>query len=79
MNVIALMPPLSLIKLLCSSVPNYTNNFFINTNFMIGNLFVVLYLLCRQPYHPAAQDRLPTEAKQSWAGQYLDGRPPGKN
>ncbi len=45
MNVIALMPPLSLIKLLCSSVPNYTNYFLINTNFMIGNLFVVLYLL----------------------------------
>ncbi len=22
---------------------------------------------CRQPYHPAAQDRLPTEAKQGWA------------
>ncbi len=32
----------------------------------------------RQPYHPAGQDRLPTEAKQGWAGQYLDGRPPGK-
>ncbi len=32
----------------------------------------------RQPYHPTAQDRLPTEAKQGWAGQYLDGRPPGK-
>ncbi len=31
-----------------------------------------------QPYHPAAQDQLPTEAKQGWAGQYLDGRPPGK-
>ncbi len=30
------------------------------------------------PYHPAAQDRLPTEAKQGWAGQYLDGRPPEK-
>ncbi len=45
MNVIALMPPLSLIKLLCSSMPNSTNIFFINTNFMIGNLFVVLYLL----------------------------------
>ncbi len=28
-----------------------------------------------QPYHPAAQDRLLTEAKQGWAGQYLDGRP----
>ncbi len=35
--------------------------------------------MARQPYHPAAQDRLPTEAKQGWAaGQYLDGRPPGK-
>ncbi len=32
----------------------------------------------QQPCHPAAQDRLPTEAKQGWAGQYLDGRPPGK-
>ncbi len=32
----------------------------------------------RQPYHPAAQDWLPTEANQGWAGQYLDGRPPGK-
>ncbi len=31
-----------------------------------------------QPYHPAAQDWLPIEAKQDWAGQYLDGRPPGK-
>ncbi len=31
----------------------------------------------QQPYHPAAQDRLPTEAKQGWAGQYLDERPPG--
>ncbi len=28
--------------------------------------------------NPAAQDRLPTEAKQGWAGQHLDGRPPGK-
>ncbi len=33
---------------------------------------------CLQPYHPVAQDWLPTEAKQGWAGQYLDGRPPGK-
>ncbi len=32
----------------------------------------------RQPYPPADQDWLPTEAKQGWAGQYLDGRPPGK-
>ncbi len=38
----------------------------------------VTYICCRQPYHPAAEDRLPTEAKQGWAGQYLDGRPPGK-
>ncbi len=34
--------------------------------------------LCKQPYHSAAQDWLPTEAKQGWAGQYLDGRAPGK-
>ncbi len=51
---IALMPPLSLIKhlkmyvqatfvsLLCQIIQII---FFINTNFMIGNLFVVLYLL----------------------------------
>ncbi len=32
----------------------------------------------QQPYHPAAQDRLPIEDKQGWAGQYLDGRPPEK-
>ncbi len=32
----------------------------------------------RQPYDPTAQDRSPTEAKQGWAGQYLDGRPPEK-
>ncbi len=52
MNVIALMPPLSLIKRLkmyiqatfvffCAKLYKL---FFINTNFMIGNLFVVLYL-----------------------------------
>ncbi len=34
--------------------------------------------LQQQLYHPAAQDRSPTEAKQGWAGQYLDGRPPVK-
>ncbi len=50
---IALMPPLSLIKRLkmylqatfvffCAKLYKL---FFINTNFMIGNLFVVLYLL----------------------------------
>ncbi len=42
MNVIALMPPLSLIKRLKMYIQA---TFFINTNFMIGNLFVVLYLL----------------------------------
>ncbi len=26
-----------------------------------------VYMYGRQPYHPAAQDRLPTEAKQGWA------------
>ncbi len=56
MNVIALMPPLSLIKRLkmyvqatfvffCATSVQYKYFFFINTNFMIGNLFVVLYLL----------------------------------
>ncbi len=54
MNLIALMPPLSLIKRLkmylqatfvffcATSVVQF---FFINTNFMIGNLFVLLYVL----------------------------------
>ncbi len=32
----------------------------------------------QQPYYLAAQDWLPTKSKQGWAGQYLDGRPPGK-
>ncbi len=35
-------------------------------------------VICKQPYHPVAKDRLSTEAKQGWAGQYLDERPPGK-
>ncbi len=55
MNVIALMPPLNLIKRLkmyvqatfvffcATSVVQI--HFCINTNFMISNLFVVLYLL----------------------------------
>ncbi len=34
--------------------------------------------ISQQPYHPVAQDHFPTEAKQGWAGQYLDGRPAGK-
>ncbi len=37
-----------------------------------------MVIIWPQPYHPAAQDWSPTEAKQGWAGQYLDGRPPGK-
>ncbi len=52
MNWIALMPPLRLIKRLKMYVQATfvffcatSNTFFINTNFMIGNLFVVLYLL----------------------------------
>ncbi len=52
MNVIALMPPLRLIKHLKMYVQATFVFFcaklyksFTNTNFMIGNLFVVLYLL----------------------------------
>ncbi len=37
-----------------------------------------MWTFSQQPYHPAAQDWFPTEAKQGWAGQYLDGRTPGK-
>ncbi len=50
MNLIALMPPLSLIKRLkmylqATFVFLCTHYFVINTNFMIGNLFVLLYFL----------------------------------
>ncbi len=52
------------------------------TLFMLFIYYVYLcfhYFITKpQPYHPAAQDRLPTEAKQGWAGQYLDRRPPEK-
>ncbi len=32
----------------------------------------------KQRYHPAAQDRLPTEAKQGWAGSVPGWETPGK-
>ncbi len=35
-------------------------------------------MIVQHSYHPAAQERSPTEAKQGWAGQYLDGRLLGK-
>ncbi len=35
--------------------------------------------LHRQSYHPAAQDRFPLKLSRVEPGQYLDGRPPGKN
>ncbi len=41
-------------------------------------VLIFLYITKPQPYHSAAQDRLSTEAKQGWTGQYLDGRPPGE-
>ncbi len=49
----------------------------------VCNVFLFLYIFYiyitkPQPYHPAAQDWLPTAAKQGCAGQYLDGRPPVK-
>ncbi len=38
-----------------------------------------MYLLYgQQPYHPVAQDWLPTKLSRVEPGQYLDGRPPGK-
>ncbi len=40
--------------------------------------YFFFYITKPQSFHPAVQDRLPTEAKQGWAGQYLDGRPPEK-
>ncbi len=50
---------------------------------MLHEHYINLNRFCKnirmsQPYHPEAKDQLPTEAKQGWAGQYLDGRPPGK-
>ncbi len=39
-----------------------------------GEINVTSVSQYQQSYHPAAQDRLPTEAEQGWAGQYLDGR-----
>ncbi len=45
---------------------------------LFSEFFQIMKLILPQPYHPATQDRLPTEAKQGWAGQYLDGRPPEK-
>ncbi len=47
----------------------------------LAKLVILFHALCyshtssyiRQRYHPAAQDRLPTEAKQGWAGQYWMG------
>ncbi len=53
-------------------------NYIIFLYFLISVKDVSAASACQQPYHPAAQDWLPTEAKQRWAGQYLDGRPPGK-
>ncbi len=50
----------------------------IKTSKWVLILTITNHITSRQLYHPAAQDRLPTEAKQGWAGQYLDGRPPGK-
>ncbi len=48
--------------------------------YLCSYFFYIFYIYITNPqaYHPAAQDRFPTEAKQGWAGQYLDGRPPGK-
>ncbi len=33
----------------------------------------------RQPYHPAAKTGCPLKLSRAEPGQYLDGRPPGKN
>ncbi len=33
----------------------------------------------QQPYHPVAQDGFPMKLSRVEPGQYLDGRPPGKN
>ncbi len=42
------------------------------------NIFRSSWGIWPQPYHPAAQDRLPTKLIRAEPGQYLDGRPPGK-
>ncbi len=51
---------------------------FNTTRKLYSIISIHLNVIYQQPYHPAAQDWLPTEAKQGWAGQYLNGRPPGK-
>ncbi len=51
---------------------------FIFYDFIWATELLVETRVTPQPYHPAAQDWLPTEAKQGWAGQYLDGRTPEK-
>ncbi len=39
-----------------------------NSEFVFLNLKLIsVPLINQQPYHPAAQDCLPTEAKQGWA------------
>ncbi len=34
---------------------------------------------CQQPYHPTAQDQLPTEAKQGWNWSVPGWETPGEN
>ncbi len=42
-------------------------NYIIFLYFLISVKDVSAVSACQQPYHPAAQDRSPTEAKQGWA------------
>ncbi len=44
-----------------------------------GYLMVLYCIILPQPYHPAAQDRLPTEAKQGWAWSVPGWETSGEN
>ncbi len=57
----------------CLNQLNEPSLFFLSLKSLCNTNFI-----SRQPYHPAAQDRSYTEAKQGWAGQYLEGRLLGK-
>ncbi len=54
---------------LCTSCPVCDHHIllFWLDNYVFENTLQVFSAISKQPYHPAAQDWLPTEAKQGWA------------
>ncbi len=41
-------------------------------------MIMMIIIACQQPYHPAAQDWLPTESKQGWVWSVPGWETPGK-